>query len=715
MILLFATIITLTAAASKSIETDKLPINNDAICETQACVHAASFILKNMNTNVDPCDNFYQFACGKFVEDTIIPDTKETVGTLENLDDEIKKQLHLLLLDKLKKNNSTDSDDSVLSSMKTYYRSCMDTDKIEENSEKELREDLKVLGGCPILEGQYWNEANFDWKISMYNANKMGYNTNLFFEISSEADPDNSSRNILEIDSPNTELPYESLIDGKDNEVVQGFMQMVLKIFKVLGVDKKQAEKVVDSVVDFDIALAKISMPKEDRRNASNRNNRMTLQQLETRYTGISWTEFFNEILAPYAHVDQDEEIIVADPNFLRSLPNLIEKTPKRVLANYICVRTISQTIEFMGKELSSIVHEGNIEFGGAEVQKQRKEVCFKNLYQWFYPAIGRLYVKDYSHINAKNEATNIVYNLRDYLHHMIEQTDWMDEETKLMALKKLNTMKSSVGYPVELENDKNVNEYYRTLKLYSKSFLRSELTLNQLSRKRIFSRLRKPVNQFDWITYSDIVQANAVYYFSKNSFALPAGILQGHFYDSNRPNYINYGAIGSIIGHEMSHAFDDEGSQYDEKGNLFNWWKNETRQKYLKKTECIVKQYSKYIVKEVNKTVDGDDSQGENIADNVGLKASYLAYIEWSKRNSKEFRLPGLRYTPQQMFWINFANNFCSKSLLKKLKIDLDFDPHPPMEFRVIGAVSNMPEFSQDFKCPLNSPMNPAKKCSFW
>lgn len=224
-----------------------------------------------------------------------------------------------------------------------------------------------------------------------------------------------------------------------------------------------------------------------------------------------------------------------------------------------------------------------------------------------------------------------------------------------------------------------------------------------------------------------------------------PAGILQGEFFTNDRPKYLNYGGIGYVMGHEMTHGFDDQGRQFDKEGNLVEWWQPETKKKYLERAQCIIDQYSNYTVKEVGLKVcqssfyyrtwfinvtlivlqkknylltqiNGINTQGENIADNGGIKEAYLAYNDWEQSNGQqEARLPGLQYSPQQMFWIGAANVWCNKYRPEALKARVITDPHSPGEFRVIGPMSNMPEFAKDFNCPLGSPMNPAKKCTVW
>jgi len=228
----------------------------------------------------------------------------------------------------------------------------------------------------------------------------------------------------------------------------------------------------------------------------------------------------------------------------------------------------------------------------------------------------------------------------------------------------------------------------------------------------------REKVNKTDWVRHGNPAVVNAFYSPLENSIQFPAGILQGVFFGSGRPKYLNYGAIGWVIGHEITHGFDDQGRQFDKEGNLRNWWHPDTSSRYLNKAECIIGQYSNYNFPELdNLPVNGINTQGENIADNGGIKEAYRAYNKWVQNNGQEPLLPGLNYTQRQMFWLSGANVWCSKARPQALKLSVLTGAHSPDKFRVQGTFSNMAGFSRDWGCPAGSNMNPAKqdKCKVW
>ncbi|XP_011705369.1 PREDICTED: neprilysin-like, partial [Wasmannia auropunctata] len=274
---------------------------------------------------------------------------------------------------------------------------------------------------------------------------------------------------------------------------------------------------------------------------------------------------------------------------------------------------------------------------------------------------------------------------------------DWMDEKTRRRALEKIAAMTLHIAYPNELLDDRKLENYYEGLEFSVDNYLENIYNLSIFERNFSFSRLRQPVNKTEWIIYGESAVNK-----------LPAGILQGVYFNNDWPRYMNYGGIGLVIGHEITHGIIDQGNEFNKEGNLMDWWEPETKKRFLKKAECIIHQYGNYTVEEVGLNLNGTNSQRENIADNGGTREAYYAYKEWIKRNKLEQRLPGLPYSPEQMFWISAANLFCYKARPKAYS-------HSPTEFRIRGPLSNMEEFSRDFNCPVGSRMNPMKKCTVW
>ncbi|CAL4120905.1 unnamed protein product [Meganyctiphanes norvegica] len=307
--------------------------------------------------------------------------------------------------------------------------------------------------------------------------------------------------------------------------------------------------------------------------------------------------------------------------------------------------------------------------------------------------------------VNYIHEAFN------DILHNL----EWMDEATRQRALKKSKSIYSSIAYPPELLDDSKIREYYDGLMFTQGDLLQQYRNLTKFTTHSIFKILRDKVNKRDWRIYGKVAVVNAHYNRVYNSIRFPAGILQGVFFDAERPMYQNFGGIGFIIGHEITHGFDNKGKQFDGNGDLSNWWEKETEIKFLEKARCIIEQYGNFTVPEVGLNINGKLTQGEDIADNGGVKEAYYGYKKWIKDHGEEPLLPGLSYTPSQLFWISAGNVWCGKSRPELLKKLLLIDTHSPKRFRINGPMMNSEEFSRDFNCPVGSPMNPKDKCKVW
>ncbi|KAH8393841.1 hypothetical protein KR215_002255 [Drosophila sulfurigaster] len=308
-----------------------------------------------------------------------------------------------------------------------------------------------------------------------------------------------------------------------------------------------------------------------------------------------------------------------------------------------------------------------------------------------------------------------MVTNIRNVFNEILDKVNWMDDNTRLEAKNKLHKMATYIGYPDELLDNEKLTKYYEKLKIDPDNYLKSNLALNIFYTNYIFNKLRLPVNKTDWVDHAQSTTVNAFYSHNGNNIQFPAGILQGDLNNAKRPKYMNFGAIGYFIGHEIIHGFDVDGRQFDEEGNIRDWWQSDTKKAYLQKAQCITEQYGKYTEPKTGLKLNGINTQSENIADNVGIKMAYRAYKRWVEKHGEEQRLPGLDYTSQQMFWISVGQTWCTKDRKEFLDLLITTNEHSPSEFRVLGPLSNSKEFSKDFQCPEDSLMNPVHKCEVW
>ncbi|VVD05133.1 neprilysin-2 [Leptidea sinapis] len=682
-----------------------------AVCKDPDCVHTASKLLMNIDEKTEPCDDFYNFACGAFVKNTRIPDDKTSVNTFSIITDQLQEQIRSLLDEPIAENEPRP-----FALAKTLYQACMNRTAIEARGVQPLLQMLRRLGGWPVLDGNNWDERSFSWEESVYRFRHAGYSVDYFLDFSISVDVKNSTKRIIDLDQASLGLSREYLNRGFTDKLVQAYYEYMVDIAILLGADRARAEVELKDSLQFEMKLANISLPLEKRRNATSLYNPMTIAELQNKFPKIPWLQYVNRLLAPHVQVSLDEITIVNVPKYLSDLEGLLEITPKRVQANYVMWRVAGASVSYLTEELRRRQLAYVTALSGKTERESRWKECADTTSASMSIAVGALYIRKYFDEKSKAKALEMVDDIRQQFSKTLSEVDWMDSMTRQAALDKAQAMASHIAYPNEMMDNNKLTEFYSGLEMSSDKLMESVLNLTLFGTEYLFSKLREPVNKTDWLGHGRPAVVNAFYSSIENSIQFPAGILQGTFFSAKRPAYMNYGAIGFVIGHEITHGFDDQGRQFDKNGNLVDWWQESTKQKYLEKAKCIIDQYSNYTVKEVGMKLNGVNTQGENIADNGGIKEAYYAYQAWTKRHGEEPRLPGLEnFSPRQMFWLSAASTWCSVYRNEAIKLRITTGFHAPGRFRVLGPLSNMDEFATDFNCPPGSPMNPHKKCKVW
>ncbi|KAF5306388.1 hypothetical protein FQA39_LY08897 [Lamprigera yunnana] len=681
------------------------------ICTTQRCVQNAANIISSMDETVDPCHDFYKFVCGGFVKNAIIPDDSPMVSSFTILNERVIQQMRLALEELLQL-----QDAKPFGLVKKFYGVCMNTTEIDNNAVNVTIGLLNKVGGWPVLQGENWNEDNFDWKSTTYQFRKMGIPSNSLISIFPGVHSYNSSKYIINCDQARLGLDREHLVEGFEHGFVKIYYEYLIDLAVIFGADRRTAETELKDSVLFEIALAKITLSKEERRNVSTLTNIMPLSTIVEKFPVIPWREFLQNLAnSPNIVITEDEELDIGVPQFLIDLNTLLQNTPKRVLANYILSQVILYLVPYSTTKTRTRKLEFSKAFHGAGEMKPRWRECTEQSNSALKILSSALYVRKYFNDDDRKSAKTLVDSLRNEFNRILKTVDWMDEETRGQAQKKLLKMNARVGYPSELLNDAKIEEYYGALNFSANTLIELSLSIYKFHEDNTYERLREVVNRTDWKSFTTATQVNAYYNFVDNGIQLPAGILQGVFFDGKRPNYLNFGSMGFAIGHEITHGFDDMGRQFNDDGFLQDWWKDQTTNAFLHRARCIIDQYSNYTSTEVNLKINGVNTQGENIADNGGIKQAYLAYKNWVERNGVEPLLPGLKYTQKQLFWISLANLWCVKERKEFLMQEILTDFHPPSDIRVLGVISNSEHFGDDFNCKVESRMNPAHKCSVW
>merc|ERR1711953_320845 len=687
------------------VETVELGSQQKKMCETPGCIGVSHMLLQNMDQSVSPCDDFYQFVCGGFEERVAIPDDRSSWSQFSVIDKELQQQLRALL-----ESPPEPAEAGVFKKVRSVYHACMNEPLIEEIGLQPLKDKLRSMGGWPVLEGNDWNEEDFSWLDTTYKFRENSYSTDLLIDFSIQTDIKLSSWRVIDIDQASLGQAQTYLVKGLSDRTVAAYYKYMVNVAVLMGAERSVAERELKDSIEFEMELARASTPREMRRDSNRMYNPMMIRDLKEYAPMVPWLEYINNILTPEILVVEDtERVILDEPGFLKNLTEILKRTPKRTIANYMFFRAASSSLGFFTEAARKVQEDYSQELTGTTSKTPRWKQCVGTASGIFSSVVGHLYVKKH----FKEEAKRAM----DEMDVILKSIQWMDDKTRVRAREKLRTMREYIGYPEELLQVHLLEEVYKDLEVSPEKHFENGIEVGKWSTTYVWSKISGKIDKTDWKRHDQPAIVNAFYSPLENSIQFPAGILQGNFFGADRPAYMNYGAIGWVIGHEITHGFDDQGRTFDSTGNLANWWERTTEENYLDKAQCIIWQYGNYTARPpVSINLNGINTQGENIADNGGIKEAYNAYQSWAKRNGAEPRLPGFAaYTPEQMFWISAGNTWCSKYRPLALERRIRTGAHSPGPFRVKGPFSNSPDFSRDFQCPIGSAMNPSSKCEVW
>ncbi|XP_069703958.1 neprilysin-4-like [Periplaneta americana] len=667
-----------------------------------------------MDVNVDPCQDFYQYACGNWWKKNPIPKDKAAYDTFEML----RENLDAVLKELLEEPPSTKNRDfatevlqkDAVMKAKHLYQSCMNYDILEQRSEQPLLNLLDELGGWPILRPD-WDSSQFDWILLM--AQLRLYNNDIL--ISEWVGPDikNSDEYVIQFDQTNLGLPTRDYFLQPSNMVyLDAYKNYLIKIATLLGAPLDNATQQAEEIITFEKRLAKITSAPDERRNVSELYQRMSVGELRQLIPQVDWYRYLTLVLARPVNVS--EPVVVFALQYIQDLVTLLGKTQPRTTANYLLWRFVRHRVNNLDDRFQDAKQRFYYILFGREQAPPRWKYCVSEVNSHLGMALGALFVRKYFHENSKNDTVQMTEDIMLSFRELLSQTNWIDRETKELASQKVDAIVLRIGYPDFILSPQLLNERYADLVIRPDQFFENTLNILRHATRIEQDRLGTHVNKTLWNTPPAIV--NAYYSRYKNQIMFPAGILQPPFYHRYFPRSLNYGGIGVVIGHEITHGFDDKGRLFDKDGNLHRWWRDEAIEGFHRRAQCLIDQYSHYTVQEVSMPLDGSITQGENIADNGGIKQAFRAYQRWLHENGDSSEtLPGLNATGHQLFFLNFAQIWCGSIRPEAMRNKLKTAVHAPGKFRVIGTLSNSEDFATVFKCPLGSPMNPVNKCSVW
>ncbi|CAI9741548.1 neprilysin-1-like isoform X2 [Octopus vulgaris] len=701
--------ISLVVILSMKNQKDPQQLALENLCLTKDCVKAAARLMDAMNTKVDPCDNFYDFACGSWKRLNPIPEDSSSYSTFEQL----RNQLQSLLKDLLESEIS-DEENISIQKAKILYSSCMNKSLLEDRDLSPLRIFLDELGGWPVVDIN-WNESNFNL-YSLMSKLRL-YNNNIFVYMWVSTDEKNSSTNIIQIDQGDLGMPSADYFTSKEHEdKLNAYKKFAENVAITLGATSSEAEKQIEEAIKLEIQIANITEPSEGRRDYETMYKKFTIEELTNKLPEFDWLKYLTETFsAANITLTTEQPVVVYALDFLTNLVQILKVTPKKTLANYLVWRIIMNRVNNLPKKYRDMKKDYHERIFGQQSETPRWRECATFVADNLGNAIGRLFIANYFDEEAKKSAKEMIHNIREAFNELLHEVEWMDSSTIEVAQEKANAIVERIGYPPYILNDTVLTNMYYHVDYQADFYFENVLTTIRWNAMINLKQLGQPVDNEEWLTPPAVV--NAFYSSTKNEILFPAGILQPPFYSKGYPKFMNYGGIGMVIGHEITHGFDDKGRQYDKDGNLKQWWDDVVIERFKNQTQCMIEQYGNYLVPEANMNLNGIITQGENIADNGGLKQAFRAYEHWKKKTGgKEQTLPGLSsYTPEQMFFLNFAHVWCG-SMRREAAINrIQTNHHSPGRFRVIGPLQNSPEFSQVFNCKQGSYMNPEQKCTVW
>ncbi len=621
--------------------------------------------LTNMDKSVRAQDDFYHHINGKWLKEFEIPADKSNYGSFLALSELSREQVKEIIDDVSSKRNKTGSDEQKIADL---YNAYLDTKSIEKAG---LAPIVPLLNQIDAIANRqdlaaYWGYAD------IYTSSPFG----LFVMV----DQKQSDRYITYLNQSGLGLPdrdYYFKTDDKSQQIRDQYVQHIERMFELAG-DSAAADK-AQQVMALETRLAEGHWNRIDNRDSEKTYNIYSFTDAKNLMPDFPWQAWLSETL-----IAEPSEIIVRQPDYLQTINNEFKNTPLDVWKTYQRWKLLTRAANF----LSSDFEKENFSFygtvlTGATEQEPRWKRGVDTVNNVMGELIGKVYVKRHFPPSAKTRMRNMIEQLREAYGDSIKELDWMSHETKEKALVKLAKFEPKVGYP-------DVWRDYSALQITDQGLVPNMLGATHFITKRNRDKLGQPIDRHEWFMNPQTV--NAYYNPTKNEIVFPAGILQPPFFNLQADEAVNYGAIGAVIGHEMGHGFDDQGSKYDGDGNLKNWWTDADREKFEQRTAKLIEQYDQFTV--VNGThVKGEFTQGENIGDLSGLSIAYKAFK--SNYTGNEV-IDG--YTPEQRFFIGWAQVWMRKYRDEELLRRIEVDPHSPSEFRCNGILRNLPEFYQAF-----------------
>jgi putative endopeptidase len=648
------------------------------------------FSIDNIDKTLDPCVDFYQYACGNWLKKAEIPADQSALVSFIELDERNLVTLHEIL-EKASANDASRS--PIEQKIGDFYSSCMDEKEVEAKGLDSLRPELDRISAVN-------DKAVLIDAIARVHL----VGPNPLFNFYSSSDLHNADQVIAYIDQGGLSLPdrdYYIKDDARMTEMRKHLVEYVTQTFVLAGQSSAQAADSAQTVLRIETALAKDSMDRTLRRDPKTRDHKMTRDAAIALAPNFYFDRYFAASGMP-----RFSELNVSNPDFFKQVNGVLASESLDNLKIYVSWHLLRGAAPW----LSQPFVEANFKMrqaltGQKEIQARWKR-CVQLTDQSLGEALGQKYVDVTFGPDGKQRMLKMVDALEASLDGDIKSLPWMTEETKKQAKLKLQAIRNKIGYP-------DVWRDYSSLTVVRGDLLGNFLRANEFESKREIAKIGKPLDRKEWGMTPPTV--NAYYSSSYNEIVFPAGILQPPFFDKKMDDAVNFGGIGLVIGHELTHGFDDQGRKFDPQGNLHDWWTPEDGKEFEKRASCVADEYSGFTAIDDLK-LNGRLTLGENTADNGGARIALAALehmIAEDKTGKESQKIDD--YTPEQRFFLGFARVWCEKRRPESARMQVTTNPHSPGRWRVNGVVQNMPEFQQAWGCKAGQPMVSANACRVW
>lgn len=645
----------------------------------------------NLDTTVAPGVDFYQYACGGWIKNNPIPADKGRFGTFDQLAENNRTQIKALIEEL---SHTKAAEGSIAQKIGDLYAMGLDSVRLNNQGYQPIVQSMQQIDNIQTKEA-----------IIDYVARSHGEGSDAFFSFFVDADAKSSTMNIGNLYQSGICLEdrdYYLVDNSKNQAIIKAYRSYINTICGLTGHTAEQGKKIEASVLKIETALAKASWSREELRDPIKAYNKVKIADLQKQCANIDWSRYFKSL-----SIAQPEQIVVMQPSYIKAVDQLIGATSIEELRNYLKFQLITSAAFALSDDLQMAnfnFYEGVL--SGIEEPAPRWKRSLDVTNSVLSEAVGQMYVARYFPASAKQEMLEIIDNLKIALSERINSLTWMSSQTKMKALEKLSTFYVKVGYPDKWRD-------YSALTIDNKLSYYENLTrASRFETAYQLSFLGKEVDKTKW--YMSPQTVNAYYNPSSNEICFPAGILQPPFFYPNGDASLNYGAIGVVIGHEMTHGFDDQGRQYDPVGNLQDWWTEADAKLFTEKTHGLVAQFDS--IKVLGDTrANGTFTLGENIADQGGLLIAYQAYMNHLKGVEEPKEING--FTPQQSFFLSYATVWAGNIREQEILRLTQLDPHSLGKWRVNASIRNIEAFYEAFAIKQGDPMYlaPEKRVVIW